>query len=344
MKNLKLSIVALLMLMTTVVFANPKDKKDSKMFAEITTNRGVIKLELYYKQTPMTVANFVGLAEGTIENDAKPLGEPYYDGLVFHRVISKANGDAQDFMIQGGDPQGTGMGGPGYKFPDEIVDSLKHDTVGVFSMANAGPGTNGSQFFITVAPTPWLDGKHTVFGKVVEGMDIAMNSVQGDTMKSVVIIREGKEAKDFDAPAVFKAEQERIVLEAKEREMNKNKEYADFIKNNYPDAEQTASGLWYQHEVEGNGDSPSATNTVEVHYHGTLLDGTVFDSSVQRGKTISFPLNQVIPGWTEGLQLMNEGGKTTFIIPSNLAYGNRALPGIPANSPLVFEVELFKVK
>lgn len=173
------------------------------MYAKITTNRGVIVMSLLFDKVPVTVANFVGLAEGEIENKAKPLGTPYYDGLVFHRVISKANGDGQDFMIQGGDPDGRGTGGPGYKFQDEFVDDLKHDRPGVFSMANSGPHTNGSQFFITHVPTPWLDGKHTVFGYIVEGQDIVNTTMQGDVMEKVEIIRVGKEAKAFDAAAVF---------------------------------------------------------------------------------------------------------------------------------------------
>ncbi|NND95184.1 MAG: peptidylprolyl isomerase [Flavobacteriales bacterium] len=174
------------------------------MYAKITTNRGVIVMSLLFDKVPTTVANFVGLAEGVIENDAKPLGTPYYDGIVFHRVISKANGDGQDFMIQGGDPDGRGTGGPGYKFQDEFVPELKHDRPGVFSMANSGKHTNGSQFFITHVPTPWLDGKHTVFGYIVEGQDIVNSTMQGDVMEKVEIIRVGKEAKNFDAAAVFK--------------------------------------------------------------------------------------------------------------------------------------------
>lgn len=177
---------------------------DEGMFAKITTNQGEILIRLEYQKVPMTVANFVGLAEGDIKNDFKGEGEPYYDGLKFHRVISKANGQGQDFMIQGGDPTGTGSGGPGYRFPDEFHPDLKHDRPGVLSMANSGPATNGSQFFITHVPTPWLDNKHAIFGYVVSGMDIVMNTQQGDIMKSVEIIRKGDEAKAFDAPAVFK--------------------------------------------------------------------------------------------------------------------------------------------
>lgn len=161
-----------------------------------------IYLRLYYRATPLTVANFVGLAEGSIKNTAKDSGEFYYDGLIFHRVISKATGQ-NDFMIQGGDPQGRGTGGPGYKFKDEIVDSLKHDRPGRLSMANAGPGTNGSQFFITIVPTPWLDGRHTIFGQVLEGQASVNSTLKGDKIKTVRIIRVGEEANQFDARAIF---------------------------------------------------------------------------------------------------------------------------------------------
>jgi len=173
------------------------------LYAEITTNQGIILVKLTMEETPMTVANFVGLAGGKIKNQAKGEGVPYYDGLLFHRVISKANGDPQDFMIQGGDPTGTGRGGPGYRFADEFHPSLKHDKPGMLSMANAGPGTNGSQFFITIVETSWLDNKHSVFGHVVEGMDIVNTSKTGDVMQTVKIIRVGDAAENFDAVKIF---------------------------------------------------------------------------------------------------------------------------------------------
>ncbi len=180
-----------------------KSSLDDGMYAEITTDRGSILIKLTMEETPMTVANFVGLAEGSISNDAKESGVPYYDGLLFHRVISTANGDPQDFMIQGGDPTGTGRGGPGYRFADEFHPDLKHDTPGVLSMANAGPGTNGSQFFITIVETPWLDNRHSVFGHVMEGMDVVNTSMTGDVMQTVKIIRVGDAAESFDAAKTF---------------------------------------------------------------------------------------------------------------------------------------------
>ena len=178
-------------------------KKEQGIYATIETDKGNIVLELEYKKTPMTVANFVGLAEGKMENTAKGAGLPYYDGLKFHRVITKGNGDPQDFMVQGGCPNGDGRGGPGYRFGDECDASLRHDEPGILSMANAGPGTNGSQFFITHVATPWLDGKHTVFGKVVEGMDIVNSIQQNDLIESLEIEAIGDTAKAFNAKAVF---------------------------------------------------------------------------------------------------------------------------------------------
>jgi len=180
-----------------------KVRLDDGLYAEIKTNRGAILIKLTMEDTPMTVANFVGLAEGTIKNHAKEPGVPYYDGLLFHRVISTANGDSRDFMIQGGDPTGTGGGGPGYRFADEFHAALKHDRPGVVSMANSGPATNGSQFFITIVETPWLDNMHTVFGHVVEGMETVNTSMTGDVMQTVKIIRAGSAARNFDAAKTF---------------------------------------------------------------------------------------------------------------------------------------------
>ncbi|GIV34093.1 MAG: peptidyl-prolyl cis-trans isomerase [Chitinophagales bacterium] len=316
------------------------------IYAEINTSEGSILLRLEYKKVPMTVANFVGLAEGTIKNDAKPLGQPFYDGLTFHRVISKANGDQQDFMIQGGDPQGNGSGGPGYKFPDEITD-LKHDRPGVLSMANAGPGTNGSQFFITIVPTPWLDGKHTVFGFVVQGQDVVNKIKQGTVMESVKIIRVGKEAKAFDAPKVFEEAKQKLEKAKAEKEKAEKEAFFNTMKTRYPEAQVTESGLMYVMEKEGSGEQAAAGKTVAVHYLGTLEDGTKFDSSYDRNQPIEFVLGRgmVIKGWDEGIALLKEGGKAKLIIPYYLGYGEQGYPGvIPPKATLIFDVELVDVK
>ena len=315
------------------------------MYANFETVKGNIKVELLYKAAPMTVANFVGLAEGTIKNTAKAEGVPYFDGLKFHRVITKGNGDAQDFMIQGGDPQGTGQGGPGYKFANEIVDSLKFDKPGILAMANAGPHTNGSQFFITVAATPQLDGAYSIFGSVVEGQDIVNLIKKDDVMTKVTIIREGKEAKAFDAASVFTKATEQAKKDDELAALNDAKAFEAFVAKNYPNATKTPSGMYYVHTVVGTGKSPAATDKVKVHYEGKFLDGNIFDSSIQRGEPIEFGLNQVIKGWTEGVQLMKEGGKSTLIIPYAMCYGAGGRPPqIPAKSDMVFDIELIEVK
>jgi len=243
-------------------------------------------------------------------------------------------------MIQGGCPLGTGTGDPGYKFEDEIDESLKHTGPGILSMANAGPGTNGSQFFITHVATPWLDGKHTVFGHVVKGQDVVNAIAQNDSVIALRILRKGKAAESFDAGSEF-VKQRTLIGEriAAKEQASRNK-----INDLFKDAKTTASGLKYLHLTPGSGASPKATDEVTVHYTGKFLDGNVFDSSIPRGEPTSFPLNGVIAGWTEGLQLMQIGGKTLFYIPYNLAYGERGYPGaIPPKSDLIFEVELLKI-
>lgn len=305
------------------------------IYAKFKTTKGDILVELEYKKTPGTVGNFVALAEGNLENSAKPQGTPYYDGLKFHRVIP-------DFMIQGGCPLGTGTGSPGYQFDDEFHPELKHDAPGKLSMANAGPGTNGSQFFITHVETPWLDGKHTVFGHVVEGQDVVDSVSQGDEM-NVEIIRQGEEAEKFNAVEAFRVfEGSRAEREAEEK--RKNKELLDSVAAGY---DETNSGLRYKILQNGEGKKATKGSKVSVHYKGQLLDGTVFDSSYKRKQPIDFQIGvgQVISGWDEGIQLLKVGDKARLVIPSHLAYGESGAGGvIPPNATLIFDVELMDVK
>ena len=310
------------------------------IYARFKTSKGEILAQLEFEKTPATVGNFIGLAEGNLENQAKPQGTPYYDGLKFHRVIP-------DFMIQGGDPQGTGSGGPGYQFDDEIHADLKHDKPGILSMANAGThngeGTNGSQFFITHTQTPWLDGKHTVFGNVIEGQDIVDKIAQGDTIESLSIERVGQKAQDFNAIEAFRtftgAKEERLA-KAREKQAQELQELTQGL-------DKTESGLHYKILNKGEGEKAQKGKTVSVHYKGMLTDGTVFDSSYQRNEPLDFGLGQgqVISGWDEGISLLNVGDKARLVIPSELGYGSRGAGGvIPPNATLVFDVELMDVK
>lgn len=309
------------------------------LYAKIITAKGDILLQLEFEKTPLTVTNFVGLAEGTKNfNDSKGrTSGRYYDGLTFHRVID-------NFMIQGGCPLGTGTGGPGYKFPDEFDPSLRHDRPGILSMANAGPGTNGSQFFITHVPTPWLDNKHTVFGHVIEGQDVVNAIRKGDVITRIEIIRVGDKAKAFkaDQASFDKLLQERESKQADLKKDQHEKELA-MIKAKWPNAQTTASGLMYVVVNKGSDEvKPNPGDMVSAHYTGMFLDGRKFDSSIDRGEPIRFPVGagRVIKGWDEALLDMTKGEKRILIIPPDLAYGARGRGPIPPNSTLVFEVEL----
>lgn len=308
---------------------------ENGIYAKFNTEKGEILVNLTHEKTPGTVGNFVALAEGKLDNKARSKGEPYYDGLTFHRVIP-------DFMIQGGCPLGTGTGDPGYKFDDEFHPALKHDAPGVLSMANAGPGTNGSQFFITHTATPWLDNKHTVFGHVVQGQEVVDAIEQGDTMDSVEIQRVGEACEAWDALEAFrsfeKTGEERIAKQKEKAEAEIQKISAGFDK--------TESGLRYKIIQKGNGKKPEKGQRVSVHYEGSLPNGQIFDSSYKRKEPITFQLGvgQVIPGWDEGIGLLKVGDKARFVIPSHLAYGSAGAGGvIPPNATLIFDVELMEV-
>ena len=306
------------------------------IYAKFNTSKGEILVKLTHDKTPGTVGNFVALAEGNLENSVKPQGTPYYNGLKFHRVIP-------DFMIQGGCPLGTGTGDAGYKFDDEFHPELNHAEPGVLSMANAGPGTNGSQFFITHVATPWLDNKHTVFGHVSSGQEIVDAVAQGDVIDSLEVVRVGAEAKAWNAVEAFRtfegSREKRLAEEKAEQAAEMDKVAAGF--------DETPSGLRYKIIQKGDGAKAESGKTVSVHYEGSLMDGQVFDSSYKRNQPIDFQLGvgQVIPGWDEGIALLSIGDKARFVIPSGLAYGSAGAGGvIPPNATLVFDVELMGVK
>ena len=357
----------LLLALTALIFGcKPGKYADlgDGLFADIQTSKGDMVIKLEYRQTPLTVANFVSLAEGTNPFVSEQFKErKYYNGITFHRVI-------KDFMIQGGDPTGTGSGNPGYRFKDEFNDSLKHGKAGVLSMANSGPMTNGSQFFITHTATPFLDGKHTVFGEVVAGLEVvdtianvktaeADKPVQDVVMNEVNIIRNGKEAKDFDAVQVMKdyfAEEEARVEALEKVKADKAREFA----NQVVDAEEMASGLKYLVLKAGEGEKPKTGQTVLVNYAGYLMDGTLFDSNYvdvatahgmydprreQGGGYEPIPMDyspesRLIAGFKEGLLNMKVGDKWRLFIPSHLGYGPQGSGPIPPDSDLVFDLEI----
>ncbi|MDR2517477.1 MAG: peptidylprolyl isomerase [Spirochaetaceae bacterium] len=329
---------ALLALMTGAATAAPGDAAlGNGLFARITTNRGDIVVRLEYQKTPLTVCNFVALAEGKMTNTQ---GRRFYDGLTFHRVVP-------NFMSQGGDPQGNGTGGPGYRFPDEFDPSLRHNGPGVLSMANAGPGTNGSQFFITHVATPHLDDLHSVFGRVVQGQEVVNAIRQGDRIERVVIVRNGPEANAFRADqAAFDALLRQAGSAAASRLQAQRDGDIARINAKYPGLVESPSGLRYNITRQGSGNKPAQGQNVEVNYRGMFVSGQVFDSSDSHGGPLRFRAGgrQVIAGWDETVLDMRPGEKRLVVIPPELAYGERGAGNtIPPNSFLVFEMELVRV-
>ena len=369
----RLNFIALLSAMFVFFSCNSQKKayKDlgDGLFADIETTQGNIIVKLNYKETPVTVANFVTLAEGkNTFVKAEYKGKPFYNGTIFHRVI-------KDFMIQGGDPTGTGMGEPGYRFEDEIVPTLKHDKKGILSMANAGPATNGSQFFITQVPTPHLDGRHTVFGETVKGLEVidaiantktVMNDKPEKDIKinKITIIANGKDAKNFNAVKVFEDYFKEINKREREKEAKTKAAAAKFleeVKVQEPQAKALPSGVKIFKLVDGKGKQPNHTHQVMVNYAGYLRNGTLFDSIVkeieeaygkynslreQQGGYQAFPMPyntsaQLIPGFRDALLTMKVGDKIRVFIPAALGYGERGAGDvIPPNSDLIFDIEI----
>ncbi len=340
------------------------DLKDG-VYAEIKTNKGTFVLKLYEKATPLTVANFTELAEGTHPMvDSTYKGKKFYNGLTFHRVI-------KDFMIQGGDPEGSGSGKVGYKFPDEIIDSLKFSKKGILAMANAGPATNGSQFFVTLKETPWLNGNHTIFGEVVKGQEVidslghVKTSKPGDKpvtpiiMDEVNIIKVGK----VSVPS-FKDELAKAEEIQKQKEAERLKMFSEVAKNFEALKEKATeypSGIKVYFNKKGTGKKPATGTKVPVNYAGYLTNGALFDSNIlevaekygvmdhrrkSAGAYSPIPMDyskdaQLIPGFKEALLMMKPGDKVTVFIPSHLAYGDRGAGNvIPPNADLIFELEI----
>ncbi|WP_284651956.1 peptidylprolyl isomerase [Flavobacterium terrisoli] len=392
--KIKFSILCLLVMGLTSGIAQTKKKTaaaDSKpstssttegIFAKIDTDKGEILIQLDYKRTPITVANFISLAEGTNASvvDANLKGKPFYDGLKFHRVIA-------DFMIQGGDPAGNGSGGPGYAFKDEFTDAV-FNKAGILAMANSGPKTNGSQFFITHKETSWLNGKHTIFGYVTKGQDVVNAIKQDDIIKKITINRIGAEAKKFDAAKTFAdymankagddAKEAAALAESRkkqaEAEAAKQAEYkakyapvfaakAKYFTETKPTCTETPTGVRYKIIQKGTDKKPADGTNVYINYAGYLEDGTLFDSSYEsvnkecgkfdenRAKQngyqpFPFPYGKkdgLIAGFIEGLSFMNFGDKALVFIPAKLAWAERgAGSAIPPNSNVIFEIEMLE--
>jgi peptidyl-prolyl cis-trans isomerase A (cyclophilin A) len=366
MRIIKFLIVGFLLINSSCKPTKYADLADG-LYANMETNKGEILLKLEFEKTPITVANFVSLAEGTNEQVIDSLkGKPFYDGIIFHRVI-------KDFMIQGGDPTGTGQGSPGYKFKDEFPKDeggqlvLKHDKSGILSMANSGPITNGSQFFITHKDTPWLDGKHTVFGNVIKGQEVVDSITQNDKILTIEIIKLGKAAKKFKAAKEFSKffenfKEEKKIIEEKIKIAQDN--FITKINDNSDKFIELPSGLKYIITETKNGKKPKMGADIKVNYAGYFTDGRLFETSYKevaklyqvydhirddKGGYAPFTTQysseaRLIPGFREGLLQMKIGDKAMFFVPSHLGYGAQGTGGvIPPNTDLIFELEIVEL-
>lgn len=367
---MKILIIALLISATAASCQDKYPELEDGLYAEIVTNKGTMVAKLNYDLAPVTVANFVSLAEGTNSKvDSIYKGKKFYNGVTFHRVID-------GFMIQGGDPTATGGGNPGYRFKDEI-NSAKHDKPGVLSMANSGPATNGSQFFITEVATPNLDPKHTVFGELVIGLNVqdsisnvkvleprAKDKPEVDVvMEEVNIIRKGEAAKAFDAPKVFDSYFVELEEETKKQEELLEASREKFIKDNENlegEVIRLPSGVVMIKTKEGTGVVPTPQQQVLIDYAGYLEDGTLFDTSwasaaKEAGKydenrdknggykpfpTLYSTSARLAPGFREAMLNMKVGERARIFIPSFLGYGSRDYGPIPGNSNLIFDIEI----
>lgn len=329
-----------------------KPKYPDGLYAELQTSKGLIVLQLEFEKTPMTVANFVGLAEGAIANSALPEGIPFYDSSAFHRVVP-------GHVIQAGIPKNAKDRGPGYTFPNEIFPGLSHGRAGMLGMANGGPHTNDSQFYITLGDRSYLDGDYTVFGQVVEGMDVVSAIVQGDIIENVSIVRSGKKARKFKADTEsFQILVEEAKKRVKDTDEAKKKREDEMIKSNWPQALTMESGLKFVVLQEGLGDKFETGTIIKAEFSGQTLDGEKFFHSDGVGNPSSDPEaspfeykigeTRLIPAVDEALADMKKGEKRILIVPSSLGFGTggyygRSIEGqkrfvISPNTTLVFEL------
>ncbi len=318
---------------------------EDMLIATISTKGGFIEIELFFEKAPLTVSSFAGLATGIFEKETDKIERkgPFFDGLTFHRVVP-------GFVIQGGDPQGTGTGGPGYSFSDEFHPELVHDSAGILSMANSGPGTNGSQFFITLGPTVHLDNKHSIFGKVKTGMELVETVMKDDIIDSIKISATGSKSKKFLNGLSWEKFQnlEKEMLSAVEKEQDALLEQTiSLIEAETPPFTKTDDEIYIMEITKGTGAKVPANTTVRTHYELRLYgeDGIV-DSSYSRNSPFEFKAGggQVIKGWDILVQNMRVGEKIRAIIPPDLGYGARGAGGvIPPNSFLDFTIELVEI-
>ncbi len=328
---MRLLFVIFSLILSSLSFASNHDG----IFAHLETNKGKIIVELAYKKAPLTVINFIALSEGTKKSN-KDLGVPFYDGLSFHRVI-------EDFMIQGGDPKGNGTGGPGYRFADEFTD-LNHDKPGVLSMANSGPTTNGSQFFITHVPTPWLDGKHTVFGHVVEGMDVVNSIKQGDTLKTVKIERIGDDAIKFianeDSFNSLLAKADEVIIA---QQAIRQKSLENFVAGSYPDATKNDFGYFIRIDKQGNGNLAVNGQAVSIDVAFKANTGEIMRAA---GSLIDFTLGngEIITIIESNTKEMSIGEERTILATYESVFGNAPSGNIPQDAFIIFDLILLSAK
>ncbi|CAI8314175.1 MAG: putative peptidyl-prolyl cis-trans isomerase [Flavobacterium sp. SCGC AAA160-P02] len=365
MKNRILQMLVVFSFAFTACNDEYKNFEDG-IYADISTNKGKIIVQLFPEEVPLTVSNFITLAEGTNTKVTDSLeGKKYYDGLKFHRVI-------RDFMIQGGDPQGNGQGGPGYKFYDEFNPTLKHDSKGILSMANSGINTNGSQFFITRKATPWLDaytnenqlkdcnnprvGCHSVFGKVVSDLDILDSIAQNDVIEKIKIVRKGSAAKEFDAVKVFEEEiakgeekEKARLVEMQNREKERLEKFMKdkevfYKKMNVKSAKKQESGLQILTFKKGRGKKFNSSKPATINYTMYLADGKKIQST-EGATPFEFILDErpLIPAVKEAILNMRVGGKVRLFIPYYLGYGENGGGPFPKKADLIFDLELVNV-